>query len=387
VTSRLRTSRHLASVAVLIGLLGACAVLVVLVEVPGGSSPVRGGSSPARRPGPAVGERAQAAPATAPGATTAADRAGLRLMSEAATACQSVAFRGVQIAVWWGPAGTDASVIQVWHEPDGAILAEPASTAAEPGESQPGGAATGDQDEVMTVTEPLLALMRLNYVITYVGPSAVDGRAAQLVEVRRRNGSLAAKFWLDSATKLPLRRELFDSGAQIFSEDAFIGLSVGRARLGAMPAADAQPWSGQLTAAGAAALRGQGWPLPGATMDGLSLFKSAQTSTKSGKVVELSYSDGLSIISVFVQRGELPRSLPGWRRIAGHGGSVVYAIDSADRSLAWSAHGFVYTMISDAPASLVDQAVMRLPQDSSTGFWQRMGRGLRRIASWANPFR
>jgi sigma-E factor negative regulatory protein RseB len=323
----------------------------------------------------------------APPAMTAAARRGLRLMSQAAAACQSVAFRGVQIAAWWGPAGESASVIEVWHRPGGVILAQSPSTAADPArESQPDAGAAADSDDVMTVTPALLALMRANYVITYAGRSAVDGRAARLVVVRRQDGSLAARFWLDSATRLPLRRELFDTDGRIFSEDAFVGLSVGGGQLGSMPAADAQPWSGQLTAARQAALRAAGWPLPGTAVGGLTLFKSAETSPKSGKVIEFSYSDGLSIISVFVQRGELPRSMPGWRRIAAHGSSAVYAIDPDDRSLAWSAHGFVYTVISDASSTTVDQAVMRLPHNSPAGFWVRMGRGFRRIASWANPF-
>ncbi len=44
-------------------------------------------------------------------------------------------------------------------------------------------------------------------------------------------------------------------------------------------------------------------------------------------------------------------------------------------------------MISDAPPAVVDQAIMHLPHDSPVGFWARMDRGFRRLASWANPFR
>jgi sigma-E factor negative regulatory protein RseB len=362
------------SVAVVIGLLGACAVLVVLVESPPGSSNV------VRRSGPVARQRGPM-----PAAVTPADRRGLRLMGDAAAACESVAFQGIQIAAWWGPAGGSASVLQVWHRPGGAVLARSSSTAADPPvEHQPDPNVVPDQDEIMTITPPLLALMRANYVITYSGRGAVDGRPAQVVEVRRPDGGLAARFWLDAATKLPLRREVFTSNARIFSEDAFIGLSVG-GQMHGMPSAAGLPWSGTLTAAGRAALRAKGWPLPRAMTGGLALFKATETATKSGKVVELSYSDGLSVISVFLQRGELPRSLPGWRRITARG-SAVYAIDPDDRSLAWSSRGFVYTVISDAPTSIVDQAVMRLPHDNPPGFWERMDRGLRRIASWANPF-
>jgi hypothetical protein len=430
VTARLRSSRRAAkrraaNLAVAIGLLGACAILVVLVESPGGST-VAGKSGPVqrpRRPAPAaliplalgrsalgksalgksglsrsalgrsalahstLGRSSALAPARlAPAALTPAAAAGLRLMTEAAAACESVAFRGTQLTAWWGQGGGSASVLQVWHRPGTAILARSASTAASPpDERQLDPAALPDQDEVMTITPPLLALMRVNYQLTHTGSGTVDGRPAEVVEVRRHDGSLAARFWLDAATKLPLRRELFDAGAAIFSEDAYIGLSVGADQLGDMPSADALPWTGQLTADRLAALRANGWPLPSALAGGLALFAATETATTSGQVVDLSYSDGLSIISVFLQRGELPRSMPGWRQIAPRS-SDVYAVDPDDRSLAWSAGGFVYTVICDAPATAVSRAVADLPHDSSPGFWERIGRGFRRMASWVNPF-
>jgi len=384
VISPLRSSRRVATVAVAVGLLGACAILVVLVESPGGSIGAARQSSLALRAGPASRQR-RAAATPSPAATTPADRAGLHLMTEAAAACGSVAFQGTQMSVWWGPASASASVLQVWHRPGGSVLARPSDTEGEsPDEAQTSPEALSDQDDVINLTAPLLALMRANYVFRYTGTGSVAGRPARIVEVRRRDGSLAARFWLDSATKLPLRRELLDTSSHLFSEDTFLDLSVGLSQLRGMPAAAAQPWTGQLSAASLGALRAAGWSLP-ATVPGLALFTSTQMSTRSGKVVELSYSDGLSVISVFVQHGELPRSMPGWRRISARG-SKVYAIDPDDRSLAWSSRGFVYTVISDAPAAAVDRVVSRLPHYRAPDFWGRMDRGLHRIASWANPF-
>jgi sigma-E factor negative regulatory protein RseB len=395
VTARLRSSRRVANLVVAISLLGACAVLVVLVESPGGST-VAGKSGPVQRPRRAaaaallplaLGHSSALSPARRESAPlTPEDTAGLRLMTEAAAACESVAFRGTQVTAWWGQSGGGASVLQVWHRPGTAILARSASTAARSPDERPlDPAGLPDQNEVMTITPPLLTLLRANYQLTYTGSGTADGRPAEVVEVRRHDGSLAARFWLDVATKLPLRRELFDADAAIFSEDAYIGLSVGADQLGDMPSADVLPWAGQLTADGLAALQSNGWPVHSALAGGLTLFAATETVTASGKVAELSYSDGLSIISVFLQRGELPRSMPGWRQIE-PGGSDVYAVDSDDRSLAWSAGGFVYTVISDAPAATVSRAVVGLPHDSSPGFWERIGRGFRRMASWFNPF-
>jgi sigma-E factor negative regulatory protein RseB len=46
----------------------------------------------------------------------------------------------------------------------------------------------------------------------------------------------------------------------------------------------------------------------------------------------------------------------------------------------------VYTLIADAPASTVSEVVAGLPHQDQPGFWVRMARGFRRLASWANPF-
>ena len=107
----------------------------------------------------------------------------------------------------------------------------------------------------------------------------------------------------------------------------------------------------------------------------------ADTST----VLDLGYSDGLSVISVFEQRGQLPASLPGWRKatVAGH---VIFVAGPDQRSLTWSGRGTVYTVVADAPTPTVDAVVGALPHDKPPGFWKRMTRGLGRLASWANPF-
>ena len=132
------------------------------------------------------------------------------------------------------------------------------------------------------------------------------------------------------------------------------------------------------------ALRSRGWLVPAALPGGLSLFTGAETQADSGAVLDLGYSDGLSMVSVFEQRGKLPATLPGWRKIK-TGGHVVFTLPD-QHSLTWSGHGIVFTMVADAPSQSVDAAVGALPHDGPTGFWKRMSRGLVRVASWVNPF-
>jgi hypothetical protein len=87
-----------------------------------------------------------------------------------------------------------------------------------------------------------------------------------------------------------------------------------------------------------------------------------------------------------VQRGHLPAELSGWSEVALRG-QHVYAADPDDRSVAWSAGGFVYTVIADAPEQTIAQVIGALPHDARPGLVARLMRGLHRLVSLADPFR
>jgi sigma-E factor negative regulatory protein RseB len=363
-----------AGLAALLGLLGSGVAVLVLTDSPSRSVPIKRASESGRlrRQPPAV--------------DAARARMGLRLLREAAAACQNVSYQGVQIVASWGSDGTTADVVDVWHQAGRAAVAKEADTAATSTLPGTGSVSGQDPDGILGLSTRMLQLIQANYQVMYAGQGSALGRSAEIVEVLRGDGSPAARFWLDSATKLPLRRELFNDSSHLVSEDAFIDLEVGSRDLRGMPAAIAHTWSGRLGHAQLLALRAKGWPLPSQLPDNLMLFAASETSTKSGEVVELTYSDGLSVVSLFVQRGELPRAMPGWREeaVLGH---TVYSTDPDGRSLVWSANGFVYTLIADAPTTTVNRVVASLPHLDQPGFWSRIGRGLDRLASWANPFR
>jgi sigma-E factor negative regulatory protein RseB len=243
---------------------------------------------------------------------------------------------------------------------------------------------------VLGVTTQLVSLLESHYIVVYAGTGPVGNRAAQIVEAWRNDGSLAARFWLDNATKLPLEREVFDSGEHLISDDLFINVRVESRAAESAPAggpADPRgPWTAPLPARQLLTLRGRGWLVPAGLPGGLSLFTGAQTQTSTGTVLDLGYSDGLSVVSLFEQRGNLAAKLAGWQTItvAGH---EVYAAEPDQRSLTWSSRGMVYTVIADAPAQTVDAVIGALPHDRPPGFWKRMSRGFARLASWVNPFR
>jgi len=241
-------------------------------------------------------------------------------------------------------------------------------------------------------------LLRSNYVVEYVGSGSSSDRPALIVAIRRHDGTLAAQYWLDQATGLPLRREMFDESGRRVNEGAFIDLEIGVNGMGAVPPTQGQAWASYIapqqapgsrqTTTRVRALRAAGWPVPLVLPDNMRLAGVSRTATKSGPVLDASYSDGLSVISLFLQRGELSEALPGWHHVAIRG-LTVYSTRSGDldeQGLAWEAGGFVYTVIADAPPQAISRVIVGLPHERDSGFFDRVVRGMRRIGSWFDPF-
>jgi sigma-E factor negative regulatory protein RseB len=321
----------------------------------------------------------------------------VRLLAQAAQAAIVTSYQGQEIVTRWSQGGGSVLVSSIWHVSGGQTVTQTtADGASYSSQSYLSSDTDGQSPEgVLGVTAPLVQLLESHYVVAYAGAGSADNRTAQVVEAWRADGSIAARFWLDDATKLPLEREVFDTAAHVIGQDVFIDVSFttraespqqapaasASARVSAAPQ---DPWTDPLSRRQLLALRSRGWLVPAALPGGLSLFTGAETLADTGAVLDLGYSDGLSMVSVFEQHGKLPARLPGWRKIKA-GGHAVFTLPD-QRSLTWSGHGMVFTMMADAPSASVDAAVGALPHDGPTGFWKRMSRGLVRVASWVNPF-
>ena len=343
-------------------------------------APVAATQAPVRR------VAATQAPVRRPGSALAAG-----LLTQAAQAAVLTSYQGEEIVSHWGTSGGTVLVSDIWHVSGGQTVTRTLDAGTYSSSKPYLSSDTDGQwpEGVLGVTTQLVRLLEAHYVVAYGGAGSADNRTAQIVEAWRDNGSLAARFWLDDATKLPLEREVFDSAAHVISEDVFINVRIGnQARLAAPaggPAVPQAPWTAPLPARQLLALRAGGWLVPPRLPGGLSLFTGAQTQTSTGTVLDLGYSDGLSVVSLFEQRGNLAAKLTGWQKItvAGH---VIYAAQPDQRSLTWSSRGMVYTVMADAPAQTVDDVIGALPHDKPPGFWKRMSRGFSRLASWVNPF-
>jgi sigma-E factor negative regulatory protein RseB len=316
--------------------------------------------------------------------------AALRLLARAAAASGALRYQGMEVLTWRSTAGTLATMANVWHGPG---QQQTLLTAALPGDWPYGtgpaalaAPARRTMASLLALSPRQVSLLGANYAVALAGQATVADRPAQVVAVRSAGGRLAARFWLDRATGLPLRREMFDTGGRLLSEGEFVSLKVGRAT-GPAPAAEpgslARVWRDELAAGQLARLRARGWPLPGPLPGHLALLDARETTGPGGPVVHLAYSDGLALVSVFVQPGTLPVHPPGWSpvSVAGH---RVYADDPDDSSIAWSAHGFVFTVIAQAPPPTVSRVVAALPHDTArpAGLLARMRTGARRLLAW-----
>jgi sigma-E factor negative regulatory protein RseB len=327
----------------------------------------------------------------APAARGQSSQRAVRLLTEAAEAAVLTSYQGEEIVSRGTGSQATVLVSEIWHVSGGQTVTQTLATGtSSPGQPYLSSDTDGQMPEgVLGVTAPLVKLLMQNYILAYAGSGSVYSRKAQVVEAWRGDGSLAARFWLDKATKLPLEREVFDPAANVIGEDMFVNVAFGARTSISAPAGGLAvpqgPWTDPLPPAQLLALRSRGWLVRPALPGGLSLFTGAQKTTSSGTVLDLSYSDGLSVISLFEQRGNLAARLAGWHQttLDGH---VIYVTEPDQRSLTWSSHGMVYTLITDAPAQTVAAVVGTLPHDAPPGFWKRMSRGLAKLASWANPF-
>jgi sigma-E factor negative regulatory protein RseB len=374
----------------------------LVMAVPGflvtacGSQPGTG-AAPSEPTATAGGPVAAADQVPASGRRLSSSARALRLLSQAAQAAISMSYQGQEVVTRWSNGSGSVLVSDIWHVSGGQTVTQTLA-AGNSLSSQPYLSSDDDSqapEGVLGVTVSLIRLLETHYTLVDAGTGSADSRTAQVVEARREDGSLAARFWLDDATKLPLEREVFDSASHVISQDVFIQVRFSSQAQSAMPAMPAMPvggpsdppgpWADPLSHAQLLALHTQGWLVPAGLPGGLSLFTGARTATSTGTVLDLGYSDGLSVISVFEQRGNLAAKLDGWQRTTVNG-QVIYVAEPDQRSLTWSGRGMVYTVMADAPVQTVDAVVGVLPHDKPPGFWQRMSRGFARLASWVNPF-
>lgn len=234
----------------------------------------------------------------------------------------------------------------------------------------------------------LLRVLAGHYEVALAGNQWCNGRLATLLEARRPDetgqGTVAGRFWLDNRTGMVLRRDVLDAQGAVVRSTSFDSLTVGSPREQVI-----SPSSRQLDDSWLRAMRGQGWPVRASLPGDLELFDAHLLSEGDDGVLQLSYSDGLSTVSLFVQQGELSDEPAGTPRPV-DGGGTVWVTPGTPERMVWSGGGRTWTLLSDAPDSAVHAAVLALPHvprrvpDSTP---RRVWRGMSVVGSWLNPFR
>ena len=260
---------------------------------------------------------------------------------------------------------------------------------------------TSDSAAATPSTDPLakdpLALLTQHFRISWAGTDTVLGRPADMIEASTPAGHVAAKFWVDRDTSLVVQRETFDAHDNTYSKVAYLRLEVGASdpALQTVTATEVQPQGVEQDADRLDQLRSRGWwaqpELPGT----LTLYDAREVAGTTGTVLHLSYSDGISTVSVFEQRGRLAggtgTALPaGWHSETVPDGRRIVAADGVPVRAAWQAHDLVVAIIADVPPGTATSVIEALPYGAAPGngtsVMGRVGRGLGRIGRMINPF-
>lgn len=316
------------------------------------------------------------------------DREGsaVLLLQRASTASRTTAYQGTQFVSVWGRGRTTTVMARVVHVPGQGTTVTVDGTAATPA----GTMFATEDDPAAPLSAPsggALALLVRNYDLALVDTGEVAGRPVYVVSARRGDGTEAARFWFDGEYGLLLRRQVLDSSGRIVRASAFLDIqTVAEAEpMTHLPPTLPEPWDAQMSRSDLARLERSGWTCPATLPGRLRLYDARRERAEGRTVVHLAYSDGISTVSLFVQRGRLERPMKGYRadRVDD---ITVYVRDGVTSRVVWSGDGSVYTLVADAPWETVENVVSELPREEDQGLASRVGHGLARVLSWFNPF-
>jgi sigma-E factor negative regulatory protein RseB len=306
------------------------------------------------------------------------DSEAVRLLERAFDARSRLGYSGEQrLAVFDGP-GPALVNVQVEHVPGqgtsvDVLGAGAGSTFVQA--SDPAGRDGGRTGELVTLLD--------GHDVVVSGSEQVAGRAATVVSAVRA-GQVTARFWIDDASGLLLRRDLYADG-RLARTSRFTSIDLSdRDFLAHLPPEMGVPASTRLSMTFAPTLTDKGWACPEELPGG---FRLSGLEQLSGDVVHAAYSDGISRVAVYEQRGSLdPSQLAGFTR-GQLAGQPLYRRDGIPAVAIWESGGTVFTLVSDAPAAATYDVVAALPHEepAEPGTLERVGEGLRRLGSMLDP--
>lgn len=343
------------------------------------------------------------------------DTTAMALLRRAVVAASSVSYRAVQVDATWTSTGMTTRTIDVrQHGGLRSMTVRASGTTAGRTTTEPVRSVAGPADP--------LALIAAAYAVSSAGKDEIAGRKASVV-VALREGRVAARLWLDDACGLLLRQEVWDahgrltrmtglveleepttdgvlrsastdpvggptaggSGRATVAQDADLlasvqgGSGAAAGDLVGTPGAPGGPSRGSAPEDPRAVARRLHSPCPDQLPGGFRLVDAREVVVSgaggpASRAVHLTYSDGLSAMSIFVQSGRLPVAGPSGTTAQVWDGARVYVAVGWPFRAVWQGEGQVFTVISDAPVDQVSAAVRGLPgAKASSGVLQRVG--------------
>lgn len=364
--------------------LGALAVgtLAVLGSVPAASVGADGWSGWTGRVDTAsVADRA---------AMTPDDAVAVTLLARSAAAATAVAYTGR--AVTWDPSGTTTT--DLTHIPGRGTISLTVGAPAAQARLAPDGRSGSFADDGRPLT-----LLRDNYRVLREADldTVVAGRPAEAVVAVDADGVLDARYWLDTATGLLLRKELLDAKGLVRSRTGFETFRLGVPAGTVVPAAAPDPWTEELGTNGLAVARSRGCACPESLPGGLALLDARRApagSVSALPVVHQLFSDGVETVSLFSIAGGLSSADADGLTARGFhreqlGDHVAWVRGGTPTeptaTVVWACADDVLTLVTDdavdplGTASAVLAAYPPLPDPVDTSLWARIARGWHRV--------
>jgi sigma-E factor negative regulatory protein RseB len=327
------------------------------------------------------GAGAHAAPGSR--ADPADDARALALLDRAVAALEQTSYSGTRVVSSWGRLGTTSLQADLTHVAGQGTLVSIHGGGAD-GQDNVAFLEVGDAGRVSRsgLGVDSVGLLSDGYHVATSGRARVAGRRADVVDVSL-DAVPVARLWLDGATGLPLRREVYDGRGRLASASIFVDLRVDAgAFLAHLPPIPPSGGSAEVAFDRRIAQQRHGWACPSAA-GAMRLVDMERVDGSSA--THLAYSDGLSRVSVFEQNGSLDEDSTAEFEVAEIGGRQVFLKEGMPTYVMWENDGTVYTVVSDAPVNTIARLVAAYPRRPAEDFWTRVGSGLARMGAWLTP--
>lgn len=318
-------------------------------------------------------------------AMTPDDAVAVALLARAATATARQAYSGRAESV--DADGT--STADLAHVPGRGTVV----TALTPTPGAPALHPDGGSGSLVDSGRPL-ALLRVHYRVLREADldERIAGRPADAVVAVGEGGAVAARFWLDHATGILLRKQLVAADGSVLATTGFTTFRLGVDGRTSIPPTTTDSFGAVLTSAKLAGARSGGCACPEALPGGLTLLETRQAAAgtvTSAPVVHQVFSDGLRTVSLFAMPGAVSdadaadlRARGFTARVVGEG--TAWVRGGRAWTAVWQHDAQVLTLVvtdAEDPTRTATAVLEAMPPaaDTRVSFAERVRRGWDRV--------